>query len=217
VTDSLEAAAIQERLAARVRQSPLEAAVRLVAGADCAYSRRGPLCAAAVVVWDLQKAEAVETRTLLSETRFAYVPGLLAFREAPAVLEALAQLEGRPQVLLCDGHGIAHPRRFGLASHVGVLAGLPTIGCAKSRLCGSHEEPAGARGASSPLVDRGQTIGAVLRTRAGARPVFVSVGHLIDLSSAVRIVLDCAQRYRLPEPLRLAHLRATEALRRAQP
>jgi deoxyribonuclease V len=215
---SLERAAqIQEQLASRVRQSPLEAAVRLVAGADCSYSRVGTLCAAAVVVWDLRSAAVVETEILLSEARFPYVPGLLAFREAPAILKTLGRLSCKPQVLICDGHGIAHPRRFGLASHVGVLADLPTIGCAKSRLCGSYAEPASGRGSSSSLIDCGQTLGAVLRTRTGVRPVFVSVGHLIDLPAAVRVLLDCARGYRLPEPLRLAHLEAAAALLRELP
>ena len=164
--------------------------------------------------WDPRSAAVVETKTLLSEAGFPYIPGLLAFREAPAILKVLGRLSGKPQVLICDGHGIAHPRRFGLASHVGLLASLPTIGCGKSRLCGSYAEPASSRGSSSPLIDRGQTIGAVLRTRAGVRPLFVSVGHLIDLPAAVRVILDCTRGYRLPEPLRLAHQQATEALRR---
>jgi deoxyribonuclease V len=206
------AAECQGRLAGLVRECPLERDVRLVAGVDCGYSRQGAQCAAAVVVWDLRTAAVVETRVLLWQADVPYVPGLLALREAPAVLKVLGQLARKPQVLLCDGHGIAHPRRFGLASHVGVLANLPTIGCAKSRLCGSYVEPGDARGASSPLVDRGQIVGAVLRTRTDVRPVFVSVGHLIDLPAAVRIVLACTPRYRLPEPLRLAHLEAAKAL-----
>jgi deoxyribonuclease V len=206
----------QERLAARVRQLPLDPDVRLVAGADCSYARQGPGCAAAVVVWDLRRGTVVEAATLLSKAGFPYLPGLLAFREAPAILKALGRLAGRPQVLICDGHGIAHPRRFGLASHVGLLAGLPTIGCAKSRLCGSHEEPARDRGSSSALVDKGQVVGAVLRTRTGVRPVYVSVGHRIDLPSAVRIILDCTLGYRLPEPVRLAHRQASAALHQAR-
>lgn len=210
------AAEIQERLAARVRQCPLDPDVRLVGGADCSYSRRGTLCAAAIVVWELRRGAVVESKALLSEARFPYMPGLLAFREAAAILKVLGGLTGKPQVLICDGHGIAHPRRFGLASHVGVMSGLPSIGCAKSRLCGSHLEPAGSRGSSSPLVDRGETIGAVLRTRTGVRPVFVSVGHLIDLPASVRIILDCTPRFRLPEPLRLAHREAAEALGRGR-
>ena len=170
------------------------------------------LCAAAVVVWDMESREEVETVTARSEIRFPYVPGLLAFREAPTVLMAFERLDNRPQLLICDGHGIAHPRRFGLASHVGVLAGVPTIGCARRRLCGTFTGPEDSRGSSSPLVDRGEIIGTVLRTRTGVKPVFVSVGHLIDLSTAERIALDCTPRYRLPEALRLAHRRATDAL-----
>jgi deoxyribonuclease V len=191
-----------------------DSAIRYVAGADCSYSRHGSACAAAVVVWDLQSSAAVETATSLSEARFPYVPGLLALREAPAILKALDLLARKPQVLICDGHGIAHPRRYGLAAHVGVLAGLPTVGCAKRRLCGTFTEPERNRGSSSPLVDSGEIIGVALRTQAGVRPVFVSVGHRIDLASAERLILACTPRYRLPEPLRLAHRLAGEALRR---
>jgi deoxyribonuclease V len=206
-----QAVEIQERLADRVVRQGSGSPVRLVAGADCAYAEDGFLCAAAVVVWDLRKREVVETSTALMKVRFPYVPGLFAFREAPAVMEALQGLTARPQLLICDGHGIAHPRRFGLASHVGVLSGVPTVGCAKQRLCGSFVEPESERGSSSPLTDRGEIVGTVLRTRSGVRPVFISIGHRIDLHSAERVILACTPRYRLPEPLRLAH-RAAEAL-----
>jgi deoxyribonuclease V len=211
-----EAEESQKRLAARVRECPLEQDVRLVGGVDCGYSRLGAQGAAAVVVWDLRSGAVAEAQAILWRADFPYVPGLLGFREAPAVLQALGRLRAKPQVLLCDGHGIAHPRRCGLASQVGVLAGLPAIGCAKSRLCGRYAEPGRSRGSSSPLIDRGQIIGAVLRTRTDVRPVFVSVGHLVDLPAALRIVLDCTPRYRLPEPLRLAHREAAKALDRLE-
>lgn len=209
-----QAAKIQQQLANRVAQQWSGSPVHLVAGADCAYSKADSLCAAAVVVWDLENSKAVETETVCSEIRFPYIPGLLAFREAPAVLKALERLNTRPQLLICDGHGIAHPRRFGLASHVGVLAGIPTIGCAKRRLCGTFVDPDINRCSSTPLIDGGEIIGVALRTRNGVKPVFVSVGNLIDLSTAERIVLACTSRYRLPEPLRLAHRRAAAALER---
>jgi len=208
-----QAAEIQQQLATRVVRQWSGSPVHLVAGADCAYSRDDTLCAAAAVLWDLQSREEVETVTVRSEIRFPYVPGLLAFREAPAVLRALERLNTRPQLLICDGHGIAHPRRFGLASHVGVLTGIPTIGCAKRRLCGTFVEQNKIRGSSSPLIDHGEIIGMVIYTRSGVKPVFVSIGHRIDLPAAERFVLACTPRYRLPEPLRLAHRRAAAALK----
>jgi deoxyribonuclease V len=209
-----QAVRIQERLARRVRKKPSRTAIRRIAAADCCYSRDDTLCGAAVVVWDLESREEVETVTTRLDVHFPYIPGLFAFREAPAILTVLERLAARPQLLICNGHGIAHPRRFGLASHVGVLAGIPTVGCAQKRLCGSFVEPGAERGSSSPLTDGREIIGAVLRTRSGVRPLFISIGHRIDLATAVRIVLACTHGHRLPEPLRLAHLRAVEALHR---
>jgi deoxyribonuclease V len=132
------------------------------------------------------------------------VPGLLSFREAPAVLAALRRLRTVPDALICDGQGLAHPRRFGLACHVGLIADLPAVGCGKSRLCGEHREPGRRRGSRARLVHDGEVVGTVLRTRVGVKPVYVSVGHRIDLPAAERLVLDCAVRFRLPEPTRLA-------------
>jgi deoxyribonuclease V len=178
-------------------------------------SSRGPsLCLAAAVLWDLRERRVVEERTALLELTFPYIPGLLSFREAPAVLAALERLDGEPDALLCDGQGRAHPRRFGLACHVGWLADLPAVGCAKSRLAGRYAEPGRPRGSRSPLADRGERIGTVLRTREGVRPLFVSVGHRIDLDTAERLVLDCCLRHRLPEPIRLADRLAALARRR---
>lgn len=205
---------IQRQLAARVVRQWSGTSIRLVAGADCAYCEDDSLCAAAVVVWDLQARREVETKSTYSEIRFPYILGLFAFREAPLVLKALERLDKRPQVLICDGHGIAHPRRFGLASHIGVLADLPTIGCAKRILCGNFAHPGTDRGSKAPLLDNGEIVGTILRTRSGAKPVFVSIGHRIDLPTAERIVLACTTRYRLPEPLRLAHRAAAEVLRK---
>jgi deoxyribonuclease V len=135
---------------------------------------------------------------------FPYVPGLLSFREAPAIIDALQQLSEKPDLLLVDGQGLAHPRRFGLACHLGVLADLPTIGVAKSRLVGAYEEPGTERGAWTPLIDGCETIGAVLRTRRAVRPVFVSIGHRICLQTAIDLVLRCTGHFRLPEPIRAA-------------
>lgn len=198
------AVAIQRQLAGRVRQTPQRAPIRLVAGVDLAFSRDGARCIAGVVVWDLDRGEVVEERLAVRRLRFPYVPGLLSFREAPAILAALDRLPERPDLLLVDGQGRAHPRRFGLACHLGVLADLPTIGVAKSRLVGTHDEPGEARGARSPLLHKGEMIGVVLRTRARVKPVFVSVGHRISLETAVELVLAAAPRYRLPEPIREA-------------
>jgi deoxyribonuclease V len=199
-----QASAIQRRLAAQVRQVPLGCAPRFVAGLDAAFSPDGRRCLAAVVVWDLREQAVVEYRLAVRPLTFPYVPGLLSFREGPAVLAALRKLRTPPDVLLCDGHGFAHPRRFGIACHVGVLLNRPAIGCAKSRLIGMHHEPGVRRGSAAPLLDDGEVIGSVLRTQDGVKPVFVSVGHLIDLRAAQQIVLACATRYRLPEPTRLA-------------
>jgi deoxyribonuclease V len=150
---------------------------------------------------------------VVGEARFPYVPGLLSFREAPAVLDAFRRLQTRPDVVLCDGQGTAHPRRMGLACHLGLWLNVPTIGCAKSRLCGTYDEPGPARGDRSPLVDRCEVVGAVVRTRARVNPVYVSPGHLCDLESAVEIVLASTPKYRLPLASRLAHDRVNELRR----
>jgi deoxyribonuclease V len=176
--------------------------VRRVAGADAHYA--GAHVWAAVVTMTFADLAPVESALIRRALVFPYVPGLLSFREAPAILACLQRLPERPDLLLIDGQGLAHPRRFGLACHVGVLADLPTIGVAKSRLVGTHEEPGIERGAWSPLVDRGETVGAVLRTRRGVRPVYVSVGHRVSLETAIDLVLRCTGRFRLPEPIRAA-------------
>ena len=195
---------IQRELAASVRHGPPRAAPRLVAGVDAAFTRDGERCIAGVVLWDRRERRTLEQHVALRPLRFPYVPGLLSFREAPAVLAALRKLRRRPDALICDGQGLAHPRRFGLACHVGVLSDLPAVGCAKSRLVGRHSEPGSRRGARCALTDRGERIGTVLRSRDGVRPLYVSIGHRFDLDSAVRLVLACAVGYRLPEPTRLA-------------
>ena len=202
----------QKRLAPQVRHEPPSSTIRFVAGADCSYSQDDMECAAAIVLWDLEREVVAESETSLSEVHFPYISGLFAFREVPAILRLLERFPVAPQLIICDGHGIAHPRRFGLASHVGVLTGIPTIGCAKRRLCGTFVEPNNSRGSKSPLVDRNEIIGTVLRTRTGVRPVFISVGHLIDISTAERIILACTPHSRIPEPLRLAHRLSSESL-----
>jgi deoxyribonuclease V len=157
----------------------------------------------------------VEKQEFVCETRFPYVPGLLSFREAPPLLEAFAKLQTQPDAVMIDGQGIAHPRRMGIASHLGLCLDVPTIGCAKSLLIGTFKEPGKRRGAMSRLMDKGDVIGRVVRTRQDVKPLFVSVGHMIDLASAVRLVLKCGRGYRIPEPTRQAHLYVNELRRRS--
>ena len=213
-TDTATALALQRELAQRVDDTTPLTSFDLVAGADISYNRRDPTLYAAVVVWRPADGTIVATADVVAQAQFPYVPGYLSFREAPAVLEAFRQLDVTPDVVLCDGQGRAHPRRLGLACHLGLWLGVPTIGCGKSRLCGTFEEPGSTRGEASPLIDRDEIVGKVLRTRDRVRPLYVSAGHRIDLASAVAVVLACGRGYRQPEPTRLAHARVN-ALRLA--
>ncbi|MGH0032188.1 MAG: deoxyribonuclease V [Myxococcota bacterium] len=199
-----QAVAVQRRMAERVSRRRRRATVRVVAGVDCAFSRDGALCLSAAVCWDVAEKRVVEEQVVVRPLTFPYVPGLLSFREAPAELAALRALRTTPDALMVDGHGLAHPRRFGIACHVGVVADLPTVGVAKSRLVGVHREPGLARGARTALRDGPERIGTVLRTRQGVAPVFVSIGHAVDLPTAERWVLACGGGFRLPEPTRQA-------------
>lgn len=195
-----EAVEIQNRWRDRVVRDGDVPPAGTVGGADVS-ERAGVARAALVVTRGLVPVEEVAVE---SPVRFPYIPGLLSFREIPALLKAWEKLRARPDVLIVDGQGIAHPRRLGIASHLGVLLDQPTIGCAKSRLVGRYEEPPPERGAWTPLVDRGEVIGAAVRTQTGRRVVFVSIGHRVSLAAAIRVVLECSPRYRLPEPQRLA-------------
>lgn len=195
------------------RRAPAGFAPEVVAGLDAAFPRGGRECVAAAVAWSVRERRVVEERVARRPLTFPYVPGLLSFREAPAVLAALSELETPVDALLCDGHGLAHPRRFGLACHLGVLTGMPAIGCAKSVLVGTPEDVDPARGSKGSLEHRGERIGSVLRTRDRVRPVFVSIGHRVDLTSAERLVLACAIGFRLPEPIRRADRLVSEARR----
>jgi len=202
-----QAVALQRELAGRVRRSCggfRLANVRHVAGLDAAFSRDKQYCIAGVVLWDVVEQRVLEQRVVWHPLSFPYVPGLLSFREAPALLSVLAQLEVEPHALLFDGQGYAHPRRIGLASHVGLFVDRPSIGCAKSRLVGEHEAVGEHKGQWVDLLDRDERIGAVLRTRDGVKPLYISVGHKVDLRLAIALVLRCCTRYRLPEPTRLA-------------
>lgn len=208
-----EAIALQRRLAHRIVRSGDRDDVRLVAAADVAYvdpprgrwgAARAGLGRAAAVVMTYPAFGIVEQHAIECPVSFPYVPGLLSFREIPALSLALEQLSAPPDLLLVDGQGYAHPRRFGLACHLGLLAGVPTIGVAKSRLCGEHGPVPPEAGARVPLIDNGEVIGLVLRTRAGVAPLYVSPGHLISLEAAAEWTLRLCRGYRLPEPARLA-------------
>lgn len=187
--------------------------VRLVAGADLSYDRGSDRFFAAVVLVELPGLDVVEEATARGRSPFPYIPGLLSFREGPLLMKAFGRLRRAPDLVLFDGHGLAHPRRFGIACHLGLLLDVPSVGCAKSRLVGEHREPGRRRGDWTPLRHRGEIVGAVLRTRPGVRPVYVSCGHRIGLRPAIRWTLECCRRFRIPEPIRRAHLRAN-ALRR---
>ena len=210
-----EARAIQQRLRQDVKIGACVKDIRYIAGADVSVARSGPTVYAGVVVLDYDSLEVVERQGVVTRTNFPYIPGLLSFREAPALLQAFAQLDYTPDVVVFDGQGLAHPRRFGLACHLGVLLDVAAIGCAKSWLTGRYEEPPPIRGGHTPLIaDDNTTIGAVLRTKDATKPVFVSVGHKMTLAQSVDILLHCGRGYRIPEPTRLAD-QYVGAIRRA--
>ncbi|MBI5686462.1 MAG: endonuclease V [Verrucomicrobia bacterium] len=217
------AVALQQRLHGLVTMSGVVRSPRLVAGADVSYDfvptrfskgkKASEFLYAAVVVLELPSLRAVETASVAGRAEFPYVPGLLSFREIPPLLEAFRKLRVTPDAVLVDGQGIAHPRRCGLASHLGLVLDLPAVGCAKSRLIGEYREPGLRRGSTSALRDGGEIVGRVVRTRDGVAPLFVSVGHKISLDAAVALVLECAPRYRLPETTRQAHSLVNELRR----
>ncbi|GAA3347754.1 endonuclease V [Amorphoplanes nipponensis] len=207
-----QALAVQDALRPRLLGGPGPARPATVAGLDVAYHEDGERLAAAIVVLDAADHRVVDTAVVQGRAAFPYVPGLFAFREIPALLAALDRLTVRPEVLVCDGHGLAHPRRFGLACHLGVLTGRPSFGVGKTPLVGRWTGPGERRGDRSDLVDAGQTVGAVLRTRDGVKPVFVSVGHRMDLDSACALTLALTPRFRLPETTRAADRACRDAL-----
>lgn len=196
---------IQQELRELVERRDDFGEIRRIAGVDIGIDRKANRAHAAVAVLGYPECQALEQATARQGLRFPYVPGYLSFREVPPIMAALEKLAVPPDLIICDGQGIAHPRRFGLACHLGVLTGIPTIGAAKSRLIGSYREPGTDKGDWSELEDKGETIGAVLRTRTRVQPIFVSVGHKTSLPSAIRIVLACCPKYRLPETTRAAH------------
>ena len=197
-----EAVRLQQAWRQRVETRDRFGPVRYVAGADMAFDLETNLAFAGVIVYRFPELAAVERRMARRKLRFPYVPGLLSFREGPVLLAAFARLRTQPDVILIDGQGVAHPRRFGIASHIGVLLDVPTIGCAKSILVGEAADPAKQAGSTSPLIDQGETVGLALRTRESVKPIYVSIGHRISLESAARVVSQCTEGFRIPKPTR---------------
>ena len=200
-----DAIELQKKLTGKVSFAPLTAAPRTIAGVDCAFLDGGRRIIAAAVLCDATTMDVIASAHDIRACEFPYVPGLLSFREAPAVIAAVKKLPSRPDLLMCDGQGVAHPRGLGLGSHVGLWMDIPTIGVAKSRLCGKHRPPGSRRGSRTQLRYEGKVVGAVVRTRTAVRPLYISVGHRVTLGDAIRWTLRCARGVRLPEPTRRAH------------
>ena len=199
---------LQRRLAKQVSTISEVANPHFIAGVDIAVGKAGGMAIGAVVVLNYPELRLVETKVVSGKLELPYIPGLLSFRESPLTLAACQELTITPDLILVDGQGVAHPRRMGLASHLGLFLNTPTIGCAKSRLCGQHEEPGVEPGSYAEVKDRDETIGVALRTKLGVKPIYVSIGHKVDLQTAIYWVMKCCCGYRLPEPTRLAHLAA---------
>jgi deoxyribonuclease V len=210
-----EARAIQSELAFEVSRACAITTPRFIAGVDISVNRWSKTGTGAVVILSYPDLQVVETQVVTDRVEFPYVPGLLSFREAPLLLTAFEKTKITPDIVMVDGQGIAHPRRCGIASHLGLLLGIPTIGCAKSRLCGEHEMPGIKAGSYKELTDNGEVIGAVLRTRENVKSLYISIGHMIDLPAAIKWVMACCRGYRLPEPTRLAHQAAGGNLKTA--
>ncbi|HVG21269.1 MAG TPA: deoxyribonuclease V [Blastocatellia bacterium] len=228
-----EAVQLQKKLREQVRVEPLKRDARLVAGCDISFNKFSEVVYAGIVVLRLPGLEIVDRATAITRTTFPYIPGLLSFRETPALLEAWEKLTTAPDVVMLDGQGLAHPRRFGIACHFGLITGRPTLGCAKTVLVGRYDEPGESAGSYSLMVDKGETVGAAVRTKDRVAPVYISLGNLIDLPGAIDLALRCVKgyagqgeslfdskpasksKYRIPEPTRQAHLLVNE-LRRAE-
>lgn len=199
-----EAIKLQDRLKRKIQIKKMAVSPRLIAAADVAF-RRGTATAAAVVI-NYPELKVIESMRETAKISYPYIPGLLTFREGPVLEKCFKHLKNKPDIIIFDGQGLAHPRSMGIATHMGIILNKPTIGCAKTRLYGKCTEPGKERGAFSYLFDeRGKKIGAVLRTRSNVKPVYVSVGNKIDLDSCIKVILSCAKKYRIPEPIRLAH------------
>ncbi len=211
-----EATFLQQDLAAKVIKIDQLKEIHLVSGVDVAYEKNGDKLVAAVVILDTNTLDIIETVTAEDRVQFPYIPGLFSFRELPPIIKAFAKLNHPPDLVVCDGQGYAHPRRFGLACHLGVIFDIPTIGCGKTRLLGEHKEPDTERGAIAPLSDSSEVIGNVLRTQNGINPIYVSIGHRISLATACSWVLKLSPKYRLPETIRQADQAVRIALKKVQ-
>ena len=205
-----EAIALQKKMRESINIQPLAKPVKLIGGADISFNKYEETVYAGIILLKYPDMVPVERVCVIAETKFPYISGLLAFREVPALLSALKKLPVKPDLMVLDGHGIAHSRRMGIATHFGLLTGIPSIGCGKSRLTGTYTEPANIPFAQSPLMDKGEQIGVVLRTKINCNPVFVSPGNNVSLEQSVDIIKNCISRYRIPEPTRLAHLLVNE-------
>jgi len=212
-----EAVRMQEFLGKKIKPGPLPSRLRYVAGADVSYEKHGDTFFAGVVVWDLKRGKAVEEAGARGMVNFPYIPGLLSFREAPVLVKAFGKVSSRVDAVIVDGQGVAHPRRFGLASHICLLVDKPGAGCAKTRLVGEHEQPGENKGDRTDLIHHGERVGIVLRTRKGVKPVFVSTGHRLGADEAAELVLMCTGKYRLPEPVRMAHNYVNRLRRKGAP
>ena len=210
---SEEAVEIQNRLRSQLDLQSEPQSIETVAGVDVSYDKGSDWLSAAVVVLQFPSLQIVETAAVTARVPFPYIPGLLSFRESPVVIQAWEKLKVKPDCLICDGQGFAHPRRLGIASHLGLWLDIPSIGCAKSLLVGTYKEPRPKRGNVEPLYHRREQVGVILRTKDGVEPVFISQGHRISLKKAIEVVLACCTKYRLPEPTRQAHLLVNEIRR----
>lgn len=203
-----EAVALQKTMAARVRIQPLPSRFKILGSADISYCKQTDLLIAVILAFRWPSLELIDSAHHVCRAAFPYVPGLLAFREVPPLIETYRRIGQKPEVMLCDGQGIAHPRKMGFAAHLGLCLGIPTVGCAKTRLCGEHEEPVLRKGFSKPLMLDGEQVGLVFCSRDGVKPIYISPGHLSDIPSSKRLVSRCLRRYRIPEPIRQAHVEA---------
>lgn len=201
-----QAIALQREMRERIKLQPLNKTVRTVGGTDISFNKYSDTVYAGIVLLSYPDMQVIHSATAIATVTFPYVPGLLAFREVPALLQVWNKLEIKPDVLVLDGHGIAHPRRMGIASHFGLIADVPTIGCGKTRLTGRFGPLAEPKFSTSDLIDKGEVIGTVIRTKVKCNPVFVSPGHNITMSESVEIIKNCTGKYRIPEPTRLTHL-----------
>lgn len=205
-----EATQLQAQLREKIQLTPVEYPIKTIAGADISFNKYSEVVYAGIVILAFPSMAILHRESVVTTTKFPYIPGLLAFREIPALAAVWNKLSEKPDVLVLDGHGIAHPRRMGIATHFGILAGIPTIGCGKTRLTGTFQPPADEQFTTSPLLYKGEQIGEVLRTKAHTNPVFVSPGNLTTQEQSTDIVKQCVRKYRIPEPTRQAHLWVNE-------